>query len=379
VINHWNSDMNPAMDPRGHPSPDPHQVEPVTCGHDKGCLCGRCAEHRARLVQAVTGAENAVMAIGQADATARAAAAGIRAQIEAARVAAAVIRAQIEAARVAAAVAEAGAYRERYREPSHPYTMDETEPCYGITGPAVSAGRAMTPGTGAVRIRQERPGVWVPDPDGDHQVRVARAQAVNEATAYWERYRQAQQCDMAETEDEPGPPAQDSPPEDEAVVMWRSFFEPMFLSPAELDRQAPFAPAGSCSSCRLPAVAGKPMCPYCAALNEIRARSARGLPSGTGAVAVEAELASRALSCTHGPKAAWVRNGYCTRCGRYAIRPARSARPALAPAHPHRAVRTRLVLLGIGVTLAVLAAHGLHPLLLPAIALAWLALSGLRR
>jgi hypothetical protein len=42
-------------------------------------------------------------------------------------------------------------------------------------------------------------------------------------------------------------------------------------------------------------------------------------------------------------------------------------------------VRTRLVLLGIGVTLAVLAAHGLHPLLLPAIALAWLALSGLRR
>lgn len=291
----------------GCEKPDPHPYQP-------GCLCPACTRCRN------ADAENAEQA----------------ARIEAGKAAA---DEEIEAyrARLRAAMADDPEYREPLIMPDS-YVMDEAVvpgpficPGCGFTFlsrtaaatscqycgekfPALPEHAGMPLSAGGpfavTRVRETRPGVWIPDENGAYAIQAGQAAS------------------------DPAPEAGPEP-QDEVTMLWRSFFEPLFLSPAELDTLAPFAPAGSCRTCHLPAVAGKPLCPYCAALTEVRAKAARDTE-------VRAELLRR-------------------------------------PAHPHRGLVTRAVLLTAGIMLVILAVHGLFPLILPAIAFIGLAVSGLRR
>lgn len=298
---------------------DPYRIEPVTCGHEKGCLCGRCTEHRAKLLR-IRAAYGAAEAIAQAVRDKEA------------------ISEEIEQARAAI---ENGALMRRGDPvvlPPSPVLRPCAElPVYGVTGPAVSAGQAYYPGTGGifgvVPVREERPGVWVPDPDGYCQVAAS-------------------------------PPPEEPGPEDEAAAIWRSLWEPSLLSPDELDKLAPFGGPGSCTGCGLPAVAGKPMCHYCAALHALTVTG-----KFPAASPVETELAQRALTCTHGPGAAWVRDGRCQRCGRYAIRAAPGAPPAGLPAARRKDHLVMDLLLGMAVILIVVLSGVPHLMVLPGILL----------
>lgn len=252
MINNWYRDMNPP------PSCSrPNQEGGCDCG-GLDCLCPSCVAGRAAL-----GEEGAEAAIAEA----------IRGKE--------LITEQLDEVRK---LIESGALRRR-----EPLILPYDPPAvHGVTGPPVSAGGHpdMIPGPagpfGVIRVREVRPGVWVPARD-DGGLSQEQADEITVATAA----------------------------KDPAAEIMLALSEPLGLSARELTEAIPDQPPGTCSQCHTGPRArngADPLCWACLELHKLR----------VAASPVAAELTRRAPPCTHGKNAAWVRDGRCARCGRYA-------------------------------------------------------------